>query len=342
MDKLRLVIPVYNDWASFRILLRELDQVAANLPVRMFVTAVNDGSTENPDADFHSFQDLRHLEGAEILHLAGNVGHQRAIAIGVCQAVTDDNFDCLLIMDGDGEDSPLSVQHLIESAGQRTEFCIVARRRKRTETLLFRLSYLLYKTVFKVVTGKSINFGNFSILSRSYARRLVMISDLWNNLPSAVLRSRLPITSVPVDRGRRYADNSKMNFTSLVVHGLSGISVYADTIFVRLLFLTIFLAVFGTISVATVLMLRIFFPVHATPGWATTVTFGLTIILLQVFFTALSSILMLLNNRVQRLIVPIVDFKLYVAHRQMLFGSSFAPPAESTKLAPSFIAEAYT
>lgn len=331
MDKLRLVVPVYNDWSSFRILLRELDQVAANLPFRIFVTAVNDGSTEQPPPSFNNFSDLQHLEGAEILHLAGNMGHQRAIAIGLCQAVTDDDFDAVLIMDADGEDPPQSIEKLIASIGQRTDFCIVAHRKKRTEKVLFKASYLLYKTIFKLVTGKTINFGNFSILSKSYSRRLVMVPDLWNNLPAAILRSRLPIISVPMDRGRRYTDASKMSFTSLIVHGLSGISVYADTIFVRLLLLTIFLFIFGTISIATVLTLRLFFPPHATPGWATTVTFGMTIILLQVIFTALSSILMLLNNRVQRLVLPIVDFRIYVGHRQLLFGRPFAQSIERSK-----------
>lgn len=325
MDKLRLIIPVYNDWPSFRMLLRELDQVAASLPVHMFVTAVDDGSTEDPGADFSAFDDLRHLEGVEILHLAGNVGHQRAIAIGLCVAVTDDDFDAVLIMDADGEDPPQMIAHLLMNTGKLKDFCVVAQRRKRTETSLFRLSYLFYKSLFRLITGKTINFGNFSILSRGYARRLVMVSDLWNHLPSAILRSRLPLTSVPVDRGRRYVDSSKMNFTSLIVHGLSGLSVYADTIFIRLLLLTVLLAVFGTICVATVLTLRLFFPPHATPGWATTVTLGLTIILLQVFFTALSSILMLLNNRVQRLVVPIVDFKHYLGNRELLFGRRFAP-----------------
>jgi polyisoprenyl-phosphate glycosyltransferase len=338
MDKLRLIVPVYNDWSSFRILLRELDQVAANLPFRIFVTAVDDGSTEEPPASFNSFSDLQHLAGAEILHLAGNMGHQRAIAIGLCQTVTDDDFDAVLIMDADGEDSPQSIEKFIASIGQRTDFCIVAQRKKRTEKALFKASYLLYKTIFKLVTGKTINFGNFSLLSRSYARRLVMVPDLWNNLPAAILRSRLPIISVPLDRGRRYTDASKMNFTSLIVHGLSGISVYADTIFVRLLLLTIFLLTFGTISVATVLTLRLFFPPHATPGWATTVTFGMTIILLQVIFTALSSILMLLNNRVQRLVVPIVDFKIYVEHRQLLFGKHFSAPVEKSEMEPALAA----
>lgn len=324
MDKLRIIVPVFNDWRSFRILLRELDRVAAELSVRIFVTAVDDGSTEAPESELHSVADISHLEGAEILHLAGNMGHQRAIAIGLCQAVKDDDFDAVLIMDADGEDPPRMIQRLLQNVENRSEFCIVAQRRKRTESLPFRFSYLLYKATFKLVTGKTINFGNFSLLSRSYARRLVMISDLWNNLPAAILRSRLPIVSVPIDRGSRYADSSRMNFTSLIVHGLSGISVYSDTIFVRLLVLTIFLFIFDVISIATVLTLRLFFPAHATPGWATTVTFGLAIILLQVFFTALSSILMLLNSRVQQLVIPIVDFAAYVDRRQLLFGRAFA------------------
>jgi polyisoprenyl-phosphate glycosyltransferase len=330
MDKLRLVVPVYNDWPSLQILLRELDRVAANLPFRMFVTAVDDGSTELPDPEFFALHDVEHLEGAEILHLAGNVGHQRAIAIGLCQAVTDNDFDAVLVMDADGEDPPQSIEKLVVAIGQRTDFCIVAQRRKRTETALFKISYLLYKSLFRLVTGKAINFGNFSLLSRNYSRRLVMVSDLWNNLPAAILRSRLPMTGVRIDRGRRYAGTSRMNFTSLVVHGMSGISVYAETIFIRLLLLTIFLFVFGSICIATVLTLRFFFPVHATPGWATTVTFGLTIIFVQVLFSALSSILMLLNSRVQRLVVPIVDFKSYVGSRQLLFGRPFAANEEKS------------
>ena len=49
MKKLRLVVPVFNDWASFSILLRELNQVAASLPMAIAVSAVNDGSTLAPE-----------------------------------------------------------------------------------------------------------------------------------------------------------------------------------------------------------------------------------------------------------------------------------------------------
>jgi hypothetical protein len=324
VKKLRLVIPVYNDWTSFRILLEELDKAAATLPFTVFVSAVDDGSTEPADATLAGLPTPQHLAAIELLHLSVNVGHQRAIAIGLCVAVKDDDSDAVLIMDADGEDPPQALHLLTQDLHQRADFCIVAERRKRVESLTFKLCYILYKAFFKIVTGKTVNFGNFSILSIGYARRLVMLADLWNNLPAAVMRSKLPFTSVPIDRGKRYAGKSKMNFNSLIVHGLSGISVYADTIFVRLLMLSALLVVLTVAFIAIVFYLRLFVPAHATPGWATTVTFGMAIILLQVLFTALSSILMLLNNRTQRLIIPIVDFPPYLASRRLLFDRSAA------------------
>jgi hypothetical protein len=318
MQRLRLVVPVYNDWTSFSILLRELDQVASTLPVRMSVVAVNDGSTQHHGEELDDIPSLSNLESVEIIHLYSNVGHQRAIAIGLCVVADDDNFDAALVMDADGEDSPYAIGNMLDAAGDSRDFCVVARRRRRSENLTFRLSYHLYKFAFRALTGRNIAFGNFSLFSRGYVRRLVRIADLWNNLPAAVLRSRLHIRSLPVDRAHRYAGKSKMNLTSLVVHGFSGISVYAETIFVRLLILTLLLGGISTISITVVLTLRLFFPLHATPGWATTVSFGMIIILVQILSVTLSSILMLLNSRVQRLIVPLADYKCFIDFRESI------------------------
>ena len=320
MKRLRIVVPVFNDWTSFNILLRELNQVASTLPFRVAVSSINDGSSEAPEDYLEDLSGLKSLESVEIVHLSVNVGHQRAIAIGLCVAVEDDDSDAILIMDADGEDSPHMIEKLLQTGGDRTDFCVVAQRRKRSENLTFKLSYIVYKSIFKLLTAKQISFGNFSLFSRSYARRLVKIADLWNNLPAAVLRSRLPIEAVPVDRATRYAGKSKMNFVSLVVHGFSGIAVYAETIFVRLILLTVALAGLSGFSIVTVLVLRLFFPRLATPGWATTVSFGMVIILMQVLSVTLSSILMLLNNRVQYLVVPIRDYGIYVDYRQLLMG----------------------
>jgi glycosyltransferase involved in cell wall biosynthesis len=321
---LRIVVPVFNDWESFGILLRELDQVAGTLSLSLTVSAINDGSTLPPPAALLNTDLVTHLQCVDVVHLSTNMGHQRAIAVGLCLAVEDADADAILVMDADGEDSPAAIRQMLDAAGDATDFCVVARRGKRTANWTFKLSYLLYKLLFNILTGHQIAFGNFCLLSNSFAKRLVRISDLWNNLPAAILHSRFPIKSVFIDRSERYAGKSKMNLTSLVVHGLSGISVYAETIFVRLLFLTFGLFVFSSISIVFVLTLRIFFPRHATPGWATTVVFGMSIILVQTLSFTLSFVLMLFNLRVQRLIIPIEDYRFYVDSRQILFNGSSA------------------
>jgi glycosyltransferase involved in cell wall biosynthesis len=320
MQKLRLVVPAFNDWDALGILLRELDRVASMLPVQIDVSAVDDGSTLYAPADLCQSADLQHIGSVEIVSLRTNLGHQRAIAVGLCIAVEDGDCDAVLVMDADGEDSPAAVRQLLEAAGQATDFCVVAQRGKRSEGPVFRAFYLLYRLFFFLLTGHGISFGNFCLISRSYARRLVSVSDLWNNLPAAVLHSRLPIKAVSVDRARRYAGKSKMNITQLIVHGLSGLSVYADTIFIRLLILTFGLFFLSGVSIPLVLILRIFFPRYATPGWATTVSFGISTILVQTLSFTLLFVIMLLSNRVQRLIIPFVDYKHFVDVRRVVFS----------------------
>jgi hypothetical protein len=52
------------------------------------------------------------------------------------------------------------------------------------------------------------------------------------------------------------------------------------------------------------------------------------IILVQIFSVTLSSILMLLNSRVQRLIVPIADYGAYLESREALLGPGLCPAPE--------------
>ena len=316
MNHLHLVIPVFDDWPSLQLLLTDIDRLAASTALRLSVTIVDDGSTIPADSWLPDIAALPHLGHVELIHLFMNMGHQRAIAVGLCAAVEADDAEAIAIMDADGEDAPSAIPRFLDAALGQQDFCVVARRGKRSESLTFKGSYWLYKVLFRLLTGKEINFGNFCLLSRNYARRLVRVAELWNNLPAAILRSKLPIRRISVDRHARYAGKSKMNLTSLVVHGLSGISVYAETIFVRLLISAVLLFGVSVVSILTVSALRIFAPLHATPGWATTVCFGVTILVVQLLSLILSFILMLLNSRVQRSIIPVAEYASFIDCRQ--------------------------
>jgi hypothetical protein len=321
MLRVRVITPVYNDWVSFSKLLQELDRVAADPSLRLYVSAIDDGSTESAAGSLGPVLSLRHLVGVEI------------VAVGLCMAADDSDSDAVIVLDADGEDPPDAIPLLLAASNLEEAVSVVAQRRRRRESLAFRISYRAYKSFFLLLTGKTIDFGNFSLHSTKAVQRLTLLPDLWNNLAAAILRSKIPLLSVPVDRGRRYAGTSKMNYISLVVHGFGFISAYADTIFVRLLALSAGLVALTMLSSLVLLILRIFVPKLATPGWATTIVFGLAIITLQLMMTALSSILMLLNNRVQRLIRPRDEWPSYVDSREQLLCEQ----AQVLPVPPSYI-----
>ena len=308
--QLGIVTPVLDDWESLAILLRGIDSQLHGVTAHVFV--VDDGSRAAFDPASLNLDRAGAIGAISIIRLAANVGHQRAIAIGLIEAARRDELDGVVVLDSDGEDRPEDIPRLLAAAAANPGAIILAQRAKRSENWRFRLAYRAYKAVFHLATGRMIDFGNFSLLPIGAVRRLIHMSELWNNLAATVMRSRIPVRSVPTDRGHRYAGQSRMNMAGLVTHGLSAMSVYTDVIFVRLLAATAALATLSIVGIAVTAAIRLFTTL-ATPGWATNVVGNLLVLLLQTVVIVAASALMLLAGRSNRQIVPAVDAASYVA-----------------------------
>jgi hypothetical protein len=158
--------------------------------------------------------------------------------------------------------------------------------------LLFRSFYVIYKLLFKLLTGKVITFGNFSLIPQSRLQNLVRVSEIWNNYPGGIIKSRIPYDSVLTNRATRLAGESKMNFVSLVLHGLSAISVMVDTTAVRILIFSIFMSGIAIAFIFFIVFLKLIG--NATPGWASTLGSTLMILMLQSFLISLFLVFMVL------------------------------------------------
>jgi hypothetical protein len=112
---------------------------------------------------------------------------------------------------------------------------IFAERGRRAEGIAFKTFYQLYRLVHRALVGFDIRIGNFSILPTRNLDTLLVSSDLWNHYAAAVIKSKLPCAFVRVDRAKRLHGQSSMGFIGLVVHRLSAMSVFGDTIGTRLL-----------------------------------------------------------------------------------------------------------
>lgn len=292
MTRLAFMIPVYNDWQSFQILVERIDRLVSSWNAEISVFVVDDCSiSELPDrSDFGNLSSIRHLE---LLSLSANLGHQRAIAVGLCELELREDFDGVVVMDSDGEDRPEEIGGLVEGFLAHKDAIVVAQRIKRSESLAFRLFYFAYKLAFRVLTGEVIDFGNFCIIPSTLLHRLTHMPEVWNHLAAAAIRSRLEIRRVPTRRGTRYSGSPSMNLESLVVHGLSAISVFTDKLFARLLLLSFLVSVLDACFACAVIFAR-FFTNLAVPGWATSaVGLSAAILLQNITLSAIAAFLVL-------------------------------------------------
>ena len=309
--RLVVLMPLRDDWLSAAELIRRLDKAMDSARCTMEILLIDDGSVHGCDLnDFQgAFSTVRSIR---TLRLRRNLGHQRAIAIGLVHIQQTTECDAVVVMDADGEDTPDGVAQLLrvyaEMHGSKAVF---AERSRRTETLTFRLFYQIYKTLHLWLTGIRVRVGNFSILPAPYLSNLIVMSELWNHYAAAVFRSKLPYTMIPIPRGTRIAGSSSMNFVALVSHGLSAISVFGDIVGVRLLIASLGGSLLAGLGIVAVLMIR-FLTDRAIPGWATSATGILVIIAIQLISIATCFTFFVLFNRTNLGFVPLRDYSWFV------------------------------
>jgi glycosyltransferase involved in cell wall biosynthesis len=318
-DELLILLPVFNDWDALRKLLVALDFELAKGAIGAEVLVVDDGSTE-PFEGSTVEADFRAIRRVDVLRLRRNLGHQRAIAIGLA-FVEAERPDCraVVLMDSDGEDAPEDVPRLIEkyeAEGRRK--IVFAERTKRSESLVFRVFYVLYRMAHRVLTGNWVRIGNFSVIPRERLSALVATSELWNHYAAAAFTSRQPYTTIPTRRAKRLDGSSKMNFVKLVIHGLSAISVYSDVIGVRLLLATLAMIGLDLVALALTVAIRLMTNL-AILGWATTAFGVLLIILLQATMFLFVFSFMILAGRNAASFLPLRDYAYFVGTERVVY-----------------------
>jgi glycosyltransferase involved in cell wall biosynthesis len=314
-----ILIPAFNDWQSLARLLPRIDSVLAAHDTKVDVLIVDDGSTSEPEG-LPPAAPYRALRRVDVLRLRRNLGHQRAIAVGLSYVEDCLNSSVVVVMDGDGEDDPADVPRLLEQLEHEGNRKIVfAERSRRSESIAFRLFYALYKLAHLALTGKRVRIGNFSAIPRRRLSSLVVVSDLWNHYAAAVIRSRQPHCMIPTCRAGRLCGRSTMNFVSLVVHGLSAISVYSDVVGVRLLVMSALMALVTLSGIVAAVIVRLTTN-WAVPGWASYTVGILVVLLVQAMMAAFVFSFMILGSRHGSSFLPRRDYSYFIGSLRTLEG----------------------
>ena len=228
--KIKILVPIYNDWQSASKLLDEIDNNILDLDHEISVIIINDASTHDRQEEQ---KDFKNIHSIKILNMNINQGHTRCIATGLKYIFEKEDFDYVIPMDGDGEDRPEEVKEFINQIQNSNDKPIVGKRVKRSEGLFFKLCYEFHKLITLTFTGKSVKFGNFTCLPRATVEKMINEKATWNSFSGSLVKIEKDLFEIPSIRGNRYFGPSKMSFMNLLKHSLSIISVFKKAVLFR-------------------------------------------------------------------------------------------------------------
>ena len=255
MKKFIILIPIYNDWKSVFQLLENIDLQIAKWDAEVLVLIINDGSTEERTVTELSFKNIKTVR---VMNMKQNLGHARCYATGLKYLTEKEDFDYVILMDGDGEDRPEELTSLFNKSKENPLKTVTANRIKRSEGSFFKLLYECHKILTYVFTGKLIKFGNYSCLPKEDAARLVKEACIWSSFSGSVAKIISDRVSVSSIKGKRYFGPSQMSLFKLLVHSFSIIAVFKGSVIVRSVLFLIFYLFFVSSNLSIVTLFPVF------------------------------------------------------------------------------------
>ena len=239
--KIKILIPVYNDWQSTFKLIDEINGLSIDPKFQISIIIVNDASNHdrpNNEKDYENFQSLK------IINMKINQGHARCIATGLKYIYQKEEFDYIIPMDGDGEDWPEEIKEFLNKIDESNGRAIIGQRVKRSECLIFKICYQIHKLITLTFTGKSIRFGNYTCLPKTIVEKMINEKATWNSFSGSLTKLEKDLLPIPSSRGPRYFGPPKLSFFNLLKHSLSIISVFRKTVLIRsALFIIIYILI---------------------------------------------------------------------------------------------------
>lgn len=288
----KIITPCYNENVTVVKFLQNLEQVLSVRSEWFEVIVVDDCSLDNTLDLLKEFLFSAPNVRLKLLELRFNVGHQAAIYQGLLYAKSQAG-STFIVMDSDGEDNPAVIPQLLQHSG--TDIVHVVRG-KRQEGLLFRVSYAVYKIIFRLVTGKDMNFGNYCLISRKILESAVFQS--FTHFAAFLSKQKGTKASLVAEREKRLDGTSKMSFKNLLSHAFKSFVEYGEDLLLVFLKSFILIMILFFLAISNVIYQK-FVANTAILGWTSVVAIGLlNMAILSIGFFVLG--ILLLNITHQR------------------------------------------
>lgn len=218
-----VAIPLFNEEQTVDELLIRVTDALGQLPEGNHeIVCVDDGSSDSTLSRLLAQRNDYPL--LRVVSLSRNFGHQAAVTAALDHAAGE----VVLVMDGDLQDDPEALPRFIEEYKQGADV-VYAKRANRPEGPLKRFAYALHYRLLATISDSpvQVDSGDFALLSR----RAV---DLIREMPERQryvrgLRAWIGLNQVgiDVDRGERFAGDSKYSFKALLSLAFDGVFAFS-------------------------------------------------------------------------------------------------------------------
>lgn len=245
MRRITLILPVYNDWESLKLLLGKVEKILKKRDYEFQVLIVNDNSSK---INKKTLNQNKFFKSIKSINLKVNIGSQKAIATGIKYiAKNPQKFGKdFIIMDSDGEDDYTKINKILDYTKKNKKISVVTvNRSSRKDSLIFKFLYEIHLILTFFLTFKYIRYGNYSYLNYRALKFISNKKELWLAYSAAIEKNFQNKKSIIAARKKRFMGRSKMNYLQLFSHSVKIHLVFINTIFINYLFYSLF---FTTIS----------------------------------------------------------------------------------------------
>ena len=245
MKNFFIITPTFNDWRSLNKVLHEVDKKVSKMKGKFNAIVINDASTIKPNL---KLKRLKKLKKITIITNKKNLGSQKSISIGLKYLQKIKTKSIITIIDSDGEDDPKKIKELINQAQKNPQSIITANRLKRKENIIYNFFYKIHLLITFILTGKYIDFGNYSSFNSKNLNNLLRSSDAFLAYSAAIAKNAKNIESYYINKKKRYYDKSKVKILFLIQHSINIISVFRFNVLRLSILFCIFLILLNLIT----------------------------------------------------------------------------------------------
>ena len=259
-----IVVPLFNEALVIETLCTRLNALMAQIPESCEVVMVNDGSTDLTESLARRIcsQDRRY----KLITFSRNFGHQIAITAGMDRATGQ----AVAIIDADLQDPPEVILEMIEKWRAGYQVVYGVRSRRDGETVFKRLTAALFYRLLRRATSVDIpvDTGDFRLMDRRVVDQLVGMRERSRFVRGMVSWVGFTQGKVEYERAERFAGETKYPFSKMLGFAIDGILAFSQVPLRLSSMLGFCVSGASFLLILYGVIVRVFFPTHAIPGWA--------------------------------------------------------------------------